>query len=226
MNPDQVLSRGHSGSALTSHVTLGKSLPAGLSASARNQMSSHGLLRRGPVRAVGAGEQQEANLNIRDRGQECARKNRMWMTNRTILFLTSLVTWMRRRGLGRGGTGHKVELRRGLPAFPCPPRSTDHLGSPPSPSPSPRDPSHLPQNKGTKGRHSVNLKLLLFLPVVYTQGGGGVGERNRRGGIASPPKALSGEAARGGGRPHCPRSLGLGPGFPQPWAPPTPEMLR
>lgn len=44
----------------------------------------------------------------------------------------------------------------------------------------------------------MNLKLLLFLPVAYTELGRGRGGGRRRG-IASPHKALSGEAARGEG---------------------------
>lgn len=51
---------------------------------------------------------------------------------------------------------------------------------------------------------SVNLKLLLFLPVAYTRGGGeGKGKgKGTGGGVASPPKALSGEAARREGGGH------------------------
>lgn len=45
----------------------------------------------------------------------------------------------------------------------------------------------------------MNLKLLLFLPVAYTELGGRGRGGGRRGGIASPHKALSGEAARGEG---------------------------
>ncbi|KAB0396305.1 hypothetical protein E2I00_015540, partial [Balaenoptera physalus] len=94
------------------------------------------------------------------------------------------VTWMRKRGLGRGGTGSSAHLRPSLSAYSCPLSPPDHLRNPLPPkqpllrfrTPSPSV-SHFPlllipptfsKIKKPKVDTSVNLKLL-FLPVTYTR---------------------------------------------------------
>lgn len=197
MNPEQVLSRGHYWFCPREPRDLGQviarwALSIGQKSDVQSSMAAvpGGLSSRGWCITGGKSEQM-------GQGQECARKNRMLVTNRTTPLLASLVTWTRRRGPGRDGPGRGAYPRPGLSAFPCLftsevlcPQSSPSPASEPPPSPPP-NPPHLPQNKGTKGRHSVNLKLLLFLPVSYTRGGGGgVGEKGRGTGEGGLPPPL------------------------------------
>ncbi|XP_054408206.1 DC-STAMP domain-containing protein 2 isoform X3 [Pongo abelii] len=157
--------------------------------------------------------------------------------------LPSPVTWMRRRGLSRGSMGSSPYLKPiSLSAFSPALSPTDHLNHPPPPKQpplqlqNPQSLSHLPlflilpthpPNK-PKVDTNVNLKLLLFLPVAYTRGGGvGMGGREQEGGSASPPKALTGKAeSREKGGHIVPTLWGWAPGLPSPGLPSSPEMLR
>nr|XP_011767971.1 DC-STAMP domain-containing protein 2 isoform X3 [Macaca nemestrina] len=122
-----------------------------------------------------------------NRSKKCSAGASQWSP------LPSPVTWMRRRGLSRGSTGSSPYLKPiSLLAFSPALSPTDHLRHPLPPKQpplqlqNPQSLSHLPlllilptypTNK-PKVDTSVNLKLLLFLPVTYTLGRGvGMGGR-------------------------------------------------
>lgn len=139
---------------------------------------------------------------------------------------------MKKRGLGREGTGSHHHLRPCLSAAPSAPLTASILCPQSSPILSispllPIPPTYL-QNK-VKLDTSVNLKLLLFLPVAHPGGGQGKG-RALGEGDRLPLKALSGEAWRGG---HTiPHSRGWAPhhlkckGRPRATWPPSTNILH